>query len=207
MLLVLWDYFRNHGRGLLDHVCSLGSLKGGGRFPLLVLCGKKTLNVYSFIVRIPRFSLSLPLPPSPFLFLITNLVPLLFIYVYACIHNVHTYVCNGPSSKLKWKRMWRTYVLEIHLDGSITAWRQKIGWSVELSSTIVLYTVHVLLSQFHFMSHVTSSSVFLAADMHADIKVAIITGLPKTSRVIWGVWCTYIHIWDSGLFCEGSRYP
>ena len=33
---MLWDYFRNHGHGLLDHVnnyytCSLGSLKGGGR--------------------------------------------------------------------------------------------------------------------------------------------------------------------------------
>ena len=33
----VWDYFRNHGRGLLDHVhnyihvYSLGSLRGGGK--------------------------------------------------------------------------------------------------------------------------------------------------------------------------------
>ena len=52
----VWDYFRNHGCGLLDHVhnyntCSLGSLKGGedghegGRFPLLALCRKKPWQV------------------------------------------------------------------------------------------------------------------------------------------------------------------
>ena len=69
--------------------------------------------------------------------------------------------------------------MEASLHGSITAWRQKIGWSVELSSAIVLYTVHVLLSQFHFMSHVTSSLVFSAADMHADVRVVIITGFAK----------------------------